>query len=206
MALVTGYTAERMQQIEDQTVIDGNIVGDDLVLVTRDGTEINAGVVKGDQGDPGTNGTNGATGAQGIAGPTKMIGLPNGITTGVAQMGSSGDISLSRNNVPVVAGRTYGINIQLMLVWDSLQANARWDIWCRINGANHQRFQACSPGYGGSTFVQVRGQVFWTPGVTQSTDDITTYAENVVSGALITPSGSGTLVRDLWIIDYGVLP
>jgi hypothetical protein len=60
MATVTGYTAERMKEIEDTTVVDGNIVGDDLILITREGTEINAGDVRGIQG------------IQGIPGPTSI--------------------------------------------------------------------------------------------------------------------------------------
>lgn len=57
MATVTGYTAERMKKIEDTTVIDGEISGDDLILVTRDGTSINAGNVRGPQGIPGPGGS-----------------------------------------------------------------------------------------------------------------------------------------------------
>jgi len=59
MATVTGYTAARMKQIEDETVVDGNVVGDHLILITR-GTsvpDIDAGVVKGDQGVMGPVGT-----------------------------------------------------------------------------------------------------------------------------------------------------
>jgi microcystin-dependent protein len=56
MATVTGYTAEKMKQIEDSTVVDGTISGDDLILLTRDGTPINAGNVRGPQGVPGPAG------------------------------------------------------------------------------------------------------------------------------------------------------
>lgn len=56
MAEVTGFTAERMQQIEDESVIDGLVVGDDLVLTRRDGTPINAGSVRGPQGIQGLPG------------------------------------------------------------------------------------------------------------------------------------------------------
>jgi hypothetical protein len=55
MATVTGLTAERMITMENATVIDGDIVGDDLVLKTRDGTEINAGNVRGPTGSPGVS-------------------------------------------------------------------------------------------------------------------------------------------------------
>lgn len=56
MATVTGYTAQRMQQIEDQSIIDGNVVSGELILVQRNGTTINAGNVRGPQGDTGTTG------------------------------------------------------------------------------------------------------------------------------------------------------
>lgn len=53
MATVTGYTAERMNQISNETVIDGNVVGDNLILVTRGGTQIDAGSVRGPIGPNG---------------------------------------------------------------------------------------------------------------------------------------------------------
>lgn len=53
MATVTGLTAERMIEMENATVVDGNVVGNDLILVTRDSTEINAGNVRGPQGPSG---------------------------------------------------------------------------------------------------------------------------------------------------------
>ena len=56
MATVTGYTAERMQDIEDGTVVDGNIVGDNLILVRHDGGQIDAGSVRGPQGIQGPAG------------------------------------------------------------------------------------------------------------------------------------------------------
>lgn len=55
MAIVTGLTAERMIEMENATIISGYIVGDDLMLLTRDGTPINAGNVRGLQGIPGAS-------------------------------------------------------------------------------------------------------------------------------------------------------
>lgn len=65
MATVTGYTAQRMKQIEDETVVDGEVVGDNLHLITRAGTQIDAGSVRG------------PVGPVGPAGPT----IPSGIVT-----------------------------------------------------------------------------------------------------------------------------
>lgn len=56
MAEITGLTAERMLEIEAASVVDGNVVDDDLILEKHDGTQINAGNVRGPQGDGGIAG------------------------------------------------------------------------------------------------------------------------------------------------------
>lgn len=56
MATVTGFTAERMLAMEDATIIDGTVVGNDLILVTKAGVQINAGNVRGPQGNQGIPG------------------------------------------------------------------------------------------------------------------------------------------------------
>lgn len=71
MATVTSFTAERMLQIENTTVVDGEVVGDNLHLLQRDGTPIDAGNVRGATGAPGPPGQNGADG----------VGIPVGGTT-----------------------------------------------------------------------------------------------------------------------------
>ena len=66
MATVTGLTAERMEEIEAASIVDGNVVGGDLILTRQDGTDINAGSVEGPAGSVGPTGP----------------GVPNGGTTG----------------------------------------------------------------------------------------------------------------------------
>lgn len=56
MATITGYTAERMKEIEDLSIVDGVVVGDNLVLVTRSGQQVNAGSVRGPAGPVGPQG------------------------------------------------------------------------------------------------------------------------------------------------------
>lgn len=68
MATVTGLTAERMLGIENASVVSGQVTGGDLILVTRGGTQINAGTVQGPQGTPGTDG------AAGPPGPGETVG------------------------------------------------------------------------------------------------------------------------------------
>ncbi len=43
MATVTGLTAERMLEIEAASVVDGEVVGGNLILTKHDETEIDAG-------------------------------------------------------------------------------------------------------------------------------------------------------------------
>lgn len=57
MGSVTGYTKERMKAIEDGTIVEGLVSGDDLILTRHDGTIINAGNVRGPKGDSLTSGS-----------------------------------------------------------------------------------------------------------------------------------------------------
>lgn len=56
MATVTAYTAARMKLIEDASIVDGLVVGDNLWLTRYDGVQIDAGNVRGVQGPVGTTG------------------------------------------------------------------------------------------------------------------------------------------------------
>lgn len=64
MGTVQVFTADRMLAIENGTIVDGSVVGDNLILEKKDGTPVDAGNVRGPQGiqgiqgNPGTNGTN----------------------------------------------------------------------------------------------------------------------------------------------------
>jgi microcystin-dependent protein len=56
MATITGLTADRMLEIEGESVVDGAIVGGNLILTKHDGTQINAGPVIGPAGPVGPMG------------------------------------------------------------------------------------------------------------------------------------------------------
>lgn len=72
MATVTGLTAERMLEIEGESVVSGTIDGSGhLILTTRDGTPIDAGV------------------ARGPAGPTGPMGPVGGMIPGEVRLWSS---------------------------------------------------------------------------------------------------------------------
>lgn len=53
MATVTSLTAARMEAIEAASIVDGNVVGDNLILTRFDTTTIDAGSVRGPTGSPG---------------------------------------------------------------------------------------------------------------------------------------------------------
>jgi hypothetical protein len=73
MAVVTGFTAARMAQIEAACIVGGAIVLDDLVLTRYDGVHVNAGNVRGPQGLPGLDGEDGAVGPAGPSGAPVLI-------------------------------------------------------------------------------------------------------------------------------------
>lgn len=56
MATITGLTAERMLEIEDLSVISGQVVAEHLILETHGGTQIDAGSVIGPEGPVGPTG------------------------------------------------------------------------------------------------------------------------------------------------------
>lgn len=57
MATVTGLTAPRMLEIEAASIVDGEVdAAGHLKLITRDGTIIDAGLVKGPPGEEGPPG------------------------------------------------------------------------------------------------------------------------------------------------------
>lgn len=66
MATVTGLTATEMNARRNEMIVDGEVVGDNLILERYDGTTIDAGNVRGPQGVPGGGGAvasvNGETG------------------------------------------------------------------------------------------------------------------------------------------------
>lgn len=78
MATVTSFTAERMLEIENETIVNATLDGDDLVLITREGTEINVGSVRGTTGATGSTGPSGAGIAVGMLANFPKATLPSG--------------------------------------------------------------------------------------------------------------------------------
>jgi hypothetical protein len=101
MPTVTGYTAEKMKQIEDETVVNGVVNGDHLNLITREGTLIDAGNVRGPQGIPGPVGEVSQAELDAVTG--KSLDVGNDLT-----LGADGKLYFDHDkayfgNVPVFA-------------------------------------------------------------------------------------------------------
>jgi microcystin-dependent protein len=81
MATITGFTAERMLEIEDGTIVDAEVVGGELILIKHDGTQVNAGSVVGPAGPTGPGGPAGGL----IPGEVRL--WPNGVLPELADYG-----------------------------------------------------------------------------------------------------------------------
>lgn len=107
MATVTGYTAARMKAIEDGTVVDGEIIGDDLILTKFDGTQINAGAVVGPQGPTGPQGPAGDSSFAGYVEPLNDLGNVSGTVTldfsthNVWRINPTAAVTIAFSNLPL---------------------------------------------------------------------------------------------------------
>lgn len=108
MTTITGLTAARMQEIIDKTIVDADVVGDDLILTLDDTTTINAGNVRGATGPAGE-----AAVVSGSYTPT-WTGVVPGSGTGFLNVGNYswvggpdvGDVGLLTININMRFGAT----------------------------------------------------------------------------------------------------
>ncbi len=110
MPSITVYDSVKSKAIEDATIISGYVDGTgDLILVRKDGIEVNAGDVMGPQGDPGAAGGLDTPTMQSICPP----GMVNAFAGTVAPTGwvFCNGASYLRSSLPslfAVIGITYG--------------------------------------------------------------------------------------------------
>jgi len=111
MATITGFTAARMLEIEDGTIVDAEIVDGELILIKHDGTQVNAGDVTGPAGPVGPGGPAGGL----IPGEVRLwpsIVLPELANYGLWTWGNGGVFAVADH--PVAAShiapewRTFG--------------------------------------------------------------------------------------------------
>ena len=78
MATVTALTADKTLEVLGETVTDGDVVGDNLILTKLNGDQINAGNVRGPKGDQGAQGASAAPGDVNPTPNTTPIRTANG--------------------------------------------------------------------------------------------------------------------------------
>ena len=105
MATVTGFTAARSLAIENGTIVSGTIQGDNLILTKKDGTTVNAGIVRGATGATGATGPTGATGAQGSAGTSILSGNINPTSS----VGNNGDFYINTQTTTLFGPKAGGV-------------------------------------------------------------------------------------------------
>lgn len=104
MATVTGLTAAKMLELANENIIDAEIVGDNLILTTRGGVLIDAGVVVGDTGPQGPTGP--AASFAGYTEPENNLGSIAGAVTidfnthNVWRINPTGAIVITFANLP----------------------------------------------------------------------------------------------------------
>lgn len=177
MAIVTGLTAARMAAIEAASVIDGDIVGDNLILTKHDGGTINAGNVRGPQGNTG------ATGTAGTGAPALQAGVV-----------SSGDYALAINSITQI---TLAAGICYTPVASS-------DLLVRASTAVPTVLSGI-PAAGGGTqrLDQVVVSSAGVVSLVQGTQNAATTLANRTGAAAI-PAGS-QLIQDVMVTSGGVL-
>lgn len=113
-------------------------------------------------------------------------------------------------NVPVVAGRRYAVHVHTQYDLPAASGDQRWLFLFRVNGATVDRFATVGNVHdtvGAQAVMQgtVDETVYWTPSVTQSTDDVDVFLDTT-SGATpsITLNGASTAKRTLTVIDVGL--
>lgn len=153
MATVTGLTATRMLAIEAASVVNGVVVGDNLLLTKYDGTQINAGSVRGPQGSPGVAPLLYSSSSAAI---TSLVNGSITIVTGfafVSAASSSGASSLvtivSNGNHTVNQAGLYSIKFSASFANSTV---GRRIVFIYVNGAEVRRHDV---GSGGLATVQV---------------------------------------------------
>ena len=139
--------------------------------------------------------------------PQSTVGLvmaPFEAFASTAAYATSTTTDMVLNNVPVVAGRRYGIHLHTVVNFSSFEADARWDFMVRLNGADYRRVWIAQPVDVGISYFTVDGIVYWQPTVTRATDDLSLRMTQVNSTAnTITLVGGPTIPRTLSVVDYG---
>lgn len=104
-------------------------------------------------------------------------------------------------NVPVVAGRTYGIHLHAEY---DLDIGSTYVIEGRVNGTVIDRFWRIEDEGTVQNEDTIDATIYWTPSVTQATDDIDVYVRGIAGFGALNFTGTGDCKRTLTLIDMSI--
>jgi hypothetical protein len=202
MATVTGYTAERMKQIEDKAITDGEVRGDDLILIAHDLSEIDAGNVRGPQGTQGPMGEisqaeldAAISSVYNIAVPrfanaaARDAAIPAPVKGQLCMVGAAQEIYISPLGwLKVGAQPRFHLELSANVPQnnDALNPPIIWDVWDDVhNMVNHSTGRATMPLDG----IVVTN---WAVGVNNASGAANPYAGSILASTVNTMLRSGS--------------
>jgi hypothetical protein len=127
------------------------------------------------------------------------------LTSNSASWAADANTDMVLNNVPVIAGHTYGVHAHIDVQWSSVDVNARWVIRLRVNAVDNATIAHISPRVAGVAQLPVDALVYWVAPSTLSTDDFLIRVDMIATGASLVFEGSSTNPRWFTIFDMGIL-
>ena len=117
---------------------------------------------------------------------------------------SATDMGLA--DVPVVAGRIYGVHTHVSVAWASVATDARWVLRLQVDSVDELILADLQPGFTTpGARVPVDTTVFWEPEET-GTFDLAVRADEITDGANISFAASSANLRTFTLIDLGLAP
>lgn len=175
MATVTGVTAARMLASEADSIVDARVDVDNLILTTRDGTDINVGNVRGAPGDSVGNVTELVTEdlntqtTPGYFSQSHNVDAAAALNYPVPYAGMLQVIKNGAGNMVFQSFQVYGGSVFGGSVWTRSSYNGVWTMWVGNVGSGwtnlslNANWSAYGSGYGvpaykvEGSFVRLRG-------------------------------------------------
>jgi len=197
MATVTGYTASRMQDIEDNSIVGGSVVVDNLILEKHNGDTIDAGNVRGADGPPSTT-TVGLVWATDIG----SLGLGFRQVTSAQATGTPTNVFASSMTIPTVIGRRYSYVLSGAVLFEIATATAH--IRVLHSGTNFVNLYQDYAGLASSYHDVNRKSRSWLATVTNFNAVQLQITRTAGTGAVTLDPTPGPIFLELY--DEGALP
>lgn len=121
------------------------------------------------------------------------------LTANSAPVSGDGTGDMSLTNVPVYAGRLYGVHMHSRY---DINAAGEWAAECHLNGTKIGEFGFFN--HPGASDGLIDGTVWWEPSVTTITDDLTLVWNELAGTSTVTLIAAANTPRWLTLLDYGL--